>query len=158
MRRVYQATAVVFILFSLFVLLEARTMNYMTRIGPGAGFFPMWLALLLGGLSLAWLVQVSVRPVEAMAPDFVPDKAGILRILQIVGALILFTMLVGQIGFQLTTFVFLLFLLYALGHQRPLVVLTISILGSFGVYYVFYNWLGVVLPPASIDWLQNLGL
>ncbi len=158
MRRVYQATSAVFIGFSLYVLFEARSMNYMTRIGPGAGFFPTWLGLALGGLSLVWLVQVSVRPVETMPADFVPDRAGILRVLAITGALILYTALVGQTGYQLTTFVFLLFLLRMLGRQRLPLVLIVSILGSFGVYVVFANWLGVLLPTASIGWLQDLGL
>ncbi|MCL4535410.1 MAG: tripartite tricarboxylate transporter TctB family protein [Bacteroidetes bacterium] len=158
MRRVYQVAAVVLFAFALFAVYEAHGLNYYTELGPGAGFFPLWIGVALGGLAIAWFGQVSLQPSEPMEQGFVPDRHGVIRIIAILVALLLFGVLVDTVGFQLMMLAFLLFLLVALGRQNPIVTLVIAIAGSFGLYYIFRNYLDVPLPAASIEFLRNLGL
>ncbi len=158
MRRIFQVTALLFVALSAYVMVEAHNLHYYTDIGPGAGFFPFWLGGVLALLSLVWLAQVSLRPVAAMEADFIPDQGGKLRLLAILAALVLFNWLLTLLGFRLTMFGFLLFLLVTLGRQNLLVTLTVALVGSFGVDYVFQQWLQVYLPPPSIEFLLNLGL
>ena len=61
MQRIHQAAALFFLAFSAFVVWESWNLEYYTQLGPGAGFFPLWLGVIMGGLSLIWLVQVSGR-------------------------------------------------------------------------------------------------
>ncbi len=158
MRRVYQAASLVFIAIGLYVVLEARNLTLFTEMGPGSGFFPFWIGLIFMLLSAIWLGQVSLQPDEHMEEDFIPSQAALVRILSIVVALVLFSALVGTVGFQLLMFCFLLFLLIALGRQKPLITALVSLAGSFGVYYVFTQWLDVHLPESSIEFFKNLGL
>jgi len=59
MQRIHQAAALFFLAFSAFVVWESWNLEYYTHLGPGAGFFPLWLGVIMGGLSLIWLIQVS---------------------------------------------------------------------------------------------------
>lgn len=158
MRRVYQAASLVFLAVALYVVWEARTMEYLSALGPGPGFFPLWLGIVLAGLSLTWFAQVSLQPEGPRQKDFVPDRAGVLRIISILGALAVLSALLETLGFQLTMLAFLLFLLVALGRRNPLLTIVLSLVGSFGIYYLFKTWLDVPLPHSSVEFLRNLGL
>ncbi len=158
MRRVYQVASLVCILFGAYVAWQSHGMTLYDEMGPGGGFFPFWLGMVFIVLSAIWLAQVSLRPQPAMEAGYVPDRAATLRILSIVVAMVVFVLLADIIGFQLSMFAFLTFLFVALGRQNLLVTLFLSVVGSFGIYYVFGHWLQVQLPAASIDFLANLGL
>jgi putative tricarboxylic transport membrane protein len=158
MRLLYQVASLSFFAGGVFLVWEASKLTYYSRLGPGPGFFPLWLGLLLAVLALVWFGQVTLRPVAAMEKDFIPDRSGTIRIIAIMLALVLFTALLEPIGYRLSMLLFLLFLLTVLGRQHPLVTVAVSALGSFGVYWVFLYWLAVPLPTASIDLLKNLGL
>jgi putative tricarboxylic transport membrane protein len=133
-------------------------MEYFSNLGPGAGFFPFWLGLLLAALSTIWLIQSSIGPREPLQKDFIPSGEGALRVLAVIVALVAFAWVVEGLGFQLTMLVFLAILLTALGRQKPIVTGVVAVAGSFGVYHIFTQWLDVALPKSSIDLLRNLGL
>ena len=157
MNRVHQAFSLTIIAFSIWVGVEAVQLNYYTALGPGPGFFPFWLAVIMGGLAAAWFVQLWIHPLPGSAIEFIPDRAGCVRIVALILSVAIFGLLVEQIGFSLLMFAFLLFLLVALGRQNVYVTLSVSTVGSFGVYYLFTNYLNVHLPKSSIEFLQNLG-
>jgi len=159
MRRAYQVTALLFAALAALVLLLVRDLAYYSSfIGPAAGFFPFWLGLLLAILSLIWLVEVSVRPVPPIEPGFIPERSGVRRIVAIVGALTVFAAVVDTVGFAVSAFAFLVFLLVVLGRQGLPVTLAVSVTGSFGLSYVFRDWLQVPLPASSLELLRGLGL
>jgi len=158
MQRVHQLAALCFVGFSAFVVWESWTLEYYTSLGPGAGFFPFWLGVVLGGLALAWLVGLS-RPTGRPAEGrFLPDRAGIGRILALIAAMLAVAGALNFLGFQVTMFVFLVFTLMILGKQPAWLTVLIALAGSVGVYYVFGGYLDVQLPAASVTWLAKLGL
>ncbi|MHB0868637.1 MAG: tripartite tricarboxylate transporter TctB family protein [Chloroflexota bacterium] len=158
MRRVYQIAALLFLAFSVYLMFASRTMEYYVDLGPGPGFFPFWLGALMAVLSIIWLAQASRGPGGPLEPGFIPERRGLIRIGCILLAMALFGWVVDYLGFQLTMLVFLVFLLTALGRQKPIVTATAAIVGSFGVYYAFTQGLDVQLPASSIEFLSNLGL
>lgn len=158
MRRVNQVGSLAFLAASLYVVWEASALDYMSSLGPGPGFFPLWLGIALAGLSGAWFLQATLRPAEPMEEGFVPDRGGVIRIASILVALVVLGVVLEIVGFQLATFAFLLFLLIALGRQNLLLTVLLSALGSFGTFYLFKMWLHVPLPTSSIEFLSNLGL
>lgn len=158
MQRVYQIASLVFLAFSAYLVLASRQMEYYADLGPGAGFFPFWLGILLALLSIIWLVQVSIGPKSPLEKGFIPDRKGLIRILCVLAAMALFSWLVDFLGFQLTMLVFLGVLLITLGRQSVIVTAIVALVGSFGVYYAFTHWLDVPLPASSIEFLKNLGL
>lgn len=157
MTRVHQAFCLFIIAFSIWVGAEAVQLNYYTQLGPGPGFFPFWLAVLMCGLGAAWFVQLWLHPLKGEARKFVPSGAACIRIGALIISVAVFGLLLEPLGFSLMMFVFLLFLLIALGRQGVVVTLAVSIIGSFGMYYVFTQYLNVHLPESPIEFLRNLG-
>ena len=54
------------------------------------------------------------------------------------------------VGFRIAMLVFNAALVIALGDRRWWVIALFSVLGSFGVYYVFTTWLDVLLPVGEL--------
>ena len=158
MHWVYRIGGLSFVALSAFVVLESWNLEYYTNLGPGPGFFPLWLGVVMGGLSLAWLVRVSGRSEMAKASAFLPQRGGLVRILSILAALAAMSGLMNLLGFQLTMFLFLVFLLMVLGRQALWLTLVMALIGSIGVYRLFGAYLDVPLPPAAVKFLANLGL
>jgi putative tricarboxylic transport membrane protein len=158
MHWVYRIAGLCFVALSAFVVWESWNLEYYTNLGPGPGFFPLWLGVAMGGLSFAWLVQGVGRPERAKAPAFLPQRAGLVRILSILAALAAVSGLMNLLGFQLTMFLFLVFLLMVLGRQALWLTLVVALFGSIGVYHLFGAYLDVPLPPATVKFLAKLGL
>jgi len=150
--------ALPFIGLGVFIVWESRNLKYYSEFGPGAGFLPFWVGAVLTLLSLTWLGQVTFRPVADMPEVFLPGRAGTFRVLSIVMALVVCALLLDRLGFSLTMFAFLAFLLFSLGRQNLVVTIVIAVAGGFGVCFVFERWLGVFLPKSSIAFLRSLGL
>lgn len=158
MTRVNQAGSLVFLAVSIYVLWETSTLDYLSSLGPGPGFFPLWLGIAMAGLSVAWFIQTTVRPAEPMEEGYLPDRGGVVRIASVLVSLTVLGALLEVVGFQLASFAFLLFLLVALGRQNLILTFFLSAVGSLGTFYLFKMWLHVPLPTASIPFLASLGL
>lgn len=154
----YQTAALGFVALSAFVVWESWNLEYYTNLGPGPGFFPLWLGIVLGGLSLIWLVQVCRRSRRAKDVAWFPQRTGLVRILSILAALVVTAGLMNLLGFQLMMFLFLVFLLIVLGRQTLWVTLVVALLGSVGLFHLFGGYLDVPLPVATVKLLTNLGL
>jgi putative tricarboxylic transport membrane protein len=146
MKRTYQIAGTVFLLFSAFVVWQSWGLKFWTSLGPGPGFFPFWLAIFLGALSLGMIYQATFKPEEPMPSDFFASKKGYLKCLAIILALTFIVRFMDELGFRLSSFIFYMFLLFALGRQNIIVALLVSLAGSWGVYYVFVELLKVILP------------
>lgn len=158
MRRITQLAGIAFIILGVYLMVESRKLQYYTDVGPGSGFFPFWLGAVLALVSAIWVVRVSIGPAEEMPTDFVPPRTGALRVVAVLVALALFGWLIDVVGFQLMMLAFLVFVMVVLGRREIPVTAVIAVVGSFGLYYAFKNWLDVPLPASSIDLLRNLGL
>lgn len=162
MRRKSLIVGILFLAFSIIVMGTAWSLEYYSSIGPGPGFFPFWLSLILGLLSIIWIFQVARSKKDSNGGDsesgFLPKGKGLLRIFSIIGALAFMILLMDTVGFQLPMFAFLIFLLYVLGKVKPLTTLIIAAAGSFGLFNVFTLLLDVQLPLSAIPFLSNLRL
>ena len=146
MKRWYQGTGAAMILLSAFLAQEALSLRYYTPLGPGPGFFPFWLSIIMAILSGAMIGQATFGKPEAMPADFYSDRKGYLRISAVLGALIGVIILMKPIGFVVTMLGFYFFLLCALGRQSLWMTGIVATAGSLGVYYLFVHGLAVPLP------------
>ena len=146
MRRTYQITGTLFLLFAAFIAVESLKLRYYTPLGPGPGFFSFWLAIIFGGLAIIMILQASFGQSEPMPEDFFSDRIGYLRIGAVVLALAFTVCMFEPLGFCLTMFSVCVFLLYALGRQGIIITLVVSVASSFGAFYAFDHWLKVPLP------------
>ncbi|WP_460464076.1 tripartite tricarboxylate transporter TctB family protein [Arthrobacter pigmenti] len=157
------------------VMVTSFGLGYWTTLGPGPGFFPFWIAVLLGTSSAVWMVQ-KVRGKTTVQPPGTPqaddssvadatvadsDAAEPARkrpVWVVLLSLLILAGLLEILGYQLSMFAFLLFQLKFLGGRGWLLSIIISSLGSVGIFVLFTDVLQVTLPVSSIGFLENLGL
>lgn len=152
----------------------SRSLGYWTDLGPGPGFFPLCLGILLVVLGVAWLVSVGrsdkdpvstaeATPTADNGAAAVPDPAeefpeySLPTVVAIVLSLVVLAATLEVLGYQLAMLIFLLFHLLVLGKRRVLLSLVIAVAGSVGVFVVFTRFLTVPLPASSIPFLRDLG-
>lgn len=150
-------TGLGFIAASIYVVWESGNLEYYTPLGPGGGFFPFWLGIIMAGLTFGWLIQ-EIRNKDIIKSPLMTKDASITRVILPIVALVGVSVFINTFGFQITMFLFLIILLKILGKQNFFVSLVVALLGSFGVYHIFTRFLDVTLPVSSIKFLSNLGI
>lgn len=128
------AIAIMFFIYAL-------TYEYTSEIGPGPGFFPIWLSGILLILAILYLYQ-SIKGNDSS--EKMPDRQGRLNILLIVISMILYVALLRPLGFIVCSAAFLFAMLI-----RPYtwkIALPVSVGTSAGLYALFVFFLGVQLP------------
>lgn len=154
-RRAHYAAAGVIFLIGVAAIIGATDLGYWDR-GPGPGFFPLWMGVLLSALSLIWAVQTrraTTVPRQQAAPD-----GGVRQILQTLAGLGTLILLLNPIGYQLAMFLFVLYVLLMVTRRRLLEALVFAVVAGPGVYALFANVLQVYLPTATVSFLTQLGL
>ena len=146
MKRPYQVAAVVFVLLSVFVARESLGLRFYTSFGPGPGFFPFMLAIVLGLLAAVMLYQATFGRQDALQADFFATRTQYLRMVAIVVAVIWIIFSMNALGFRLAMFFSFVFLLSVLGRHNPITIIVLATACSFGAYHVFAKWLLVPLP------------
>lgn len=146
MRRAWQVASLAFLALSALVVAQSLQLSLRDPLGPGPGFFPFWLGLLSAGLAVVMFFQVSLASGESAPVQLIPDRAAGMRVLRVLAGLVGTAALLGPLGFRLTLFLFLAYLLVALGVRRWWLIGAFALAGSFGVFHVFYYWLRVPLP------------
>lgn len=146
MRRVNQSIGVVFLLAAAFLAWNAAGLVYYSRLGPGPGFFPLWLCGLLAALSVAVVVQAGVAEPERLPGDFFTTRGNYLRVAAVLVALLAMAMLMRPLGFRVAMLGFFLVMLPLLGRRNVVEIALLAAIGSFGTYYVFGGLLGLALP------------
>lgn len=146
MKRVYQITGVIFLLFSLYVGLEGSSLKYYTSLGPGPGFFPIWLAIAMFILSALMLYHATFGKSEPLPADFFPSKSGYLRAGAVCISIIWVVVTMPLLGYRISMAVLFVWLQLTLGRVNPFALIAVSALGSWGAFYVFDHLLRVPLP------------
>lgn len=154
MKRSYQLVGIAGLAFAAFVVAESMSLRFMTRLGPGPGFFPFLLGLLFGGLSLLVLLQAGRLAATtgdgAETDDAAPDK-GWIKVVSLVAMIAAVGLTIETVGYCLTMLAFTVSVLVLMGERRWMVVAGTALVLSFGVYFVFVRYLGVVLPSGVLS-------
>jgi putative tricarboxylic transport membrane protein len=149
MTRLYQIVAALFLALGAFVIYLSLDLSYSADYGPGPGFFSFWLGVLLILLAVIDIAGLSRGPRQPLPEGFIPEKDGVKKILFIVGALVAALLLLQPLGFLLTILLFNVFLLRTMGRQSWWATGVISLIGSFGTFYLF-RLLQVSLPTGFL--------
>lgn len=143
--------AIICLGLSFWLILEARKFAYMTTYTPGPGFFPLWLGVCLGLLSL-YLIINTVRRKKSKEED--EGRLPGLKSLGRVGFIILFIasfiFFMKIFGFSLTVFISVsLILLILEGYSIPKSIFYGAIFSGVS-FLIFQYWMGLEFP---IGWL-----
>lgn len=138
-------TGLFFILFSLYVCFGSWRLGVGSFFRPGAGFFPFYSSLLLGLLSLI-LALLAFRGRLEKAESWTDVGNTVTVSLALLG----FALLLTWLGFVITTFLFILFLLCTVERRGWLLAGSAALLISATFYIVFGLWLKAQLPAGIL--------
>ena len=147
MKKADLITGVVFLALSGVVINEARQMSPSRSFGPGMGFLPFWLGVLIAVLAVilltkAWLRQATEK--DNKSPF--PEKKVLIAITGVLAGLAVYILLIEVLGYLVDTFLYVAFLLGVLLRERWKVTVLVAVLTTVGLYTIFRVFLGVPLP------------
>ncbi len=121
---------------------------YWGEYGPGPGFMPFWLGLVMALLA-AMLLIGALRSKEP-GSAWLPDGEGLRRLLLVLGVTIAFVALLSVLGMLIGTTLFIAILMRGLErHPWPLT-LAVSIGVTAFNFLVFTFWLRVPFPEGLL--------
>lgn len=117
----------------------------LVRMGiPGPGSLPFIVGLILIGLSFIVFFQALFSK-SAPKEKFFPQQSSLPKLILALISLFIYGFLLKPIGFVLTTFIFLIFVLRLIGHERWIAVVSFSLLTAV-LSYLLFTALQVELP------------
>lgn len=108
--------SVFWLLFSVVMSFQASRLPMGVMRDPGAGFFPLLIALVTGLLAVIALVQ-SLREKTGPVPFSSTERYRWWNLVVILAALVAYTLTLTTVGFMINTFLFMLLLLKIIEPQ-----------------------------------------
>ena len=122
--------------------------TYWGENGPGPGFMPFWLGLVMALLAATLLIG-ALRSKDA-GPAWLPDGDGLRRLLLVLGVTAAFIALLSVLGMVIGTALFIAILMRGLErHPWPLTLAVSAGITGFN-YLVFTFWLRVPFPEGLL--------
>ena len=145
--RTYNRVAALFFLaVGIFFTLYSRKVEVGTWTEPGPGFLPFYAGLTLVVMSIALLLGSLAKKAWQAKPSFFPKPDSWKRVSATFLSLVVYNLLLTTLGFTLTTFLFLTFLVKFIFPQSWKRTFIVSICGSLFVRLLFINFLETQLP------------
>ena len=150
MRRCNQIVGILLLILSIWVIKGSKELVYRVEFSPGAGFFPLWLGICLAVLSLILLLKNTIFKLSGKEGNPLPGQKQLMRILLILGSLLISILVFEHVGFLISMFLFVGFMLIFLEKYRWYTGILLSGSMVFAVYSIFKIWLGTPLPPGIL--------
>jgi hypothetical protein len=148
-RRADRIGAILLLLFGVwFAAVALRNYTYWGATGPGSGFFPFWLGLVMAVLAALLLVR-AVREAEP-GPDWAPRGRGLGRFLGVLGGSVAFVALMPWVGMALGTVLFLIGILRFLEGHSWAATISVALATAVTNWAVFTWWLRVPFPTGVL--------
>jgi putative tricarboxylic transport membrane protein len=143
-RRADRIGAAILLALAVAYTATAGRYTYWAASGPGSGFFPFWLGLVLAGLSTLLLVSAVRQPDPG--PAWLPTGHGAARLVVVVLVTAAFIALMPFVGMVLGSAVFLAVLLRMLEGHSWRATLAVAVCAAIGNWALFVLWLKVPFP------------
>ena len=143
-------SALTLLALALAALLEAGKLPFGTLISPQPGFFPLILAIFLAFFSVLLLAQ-EIPGKDGEAGALLGGVALWKRIGLALGALVAFGLLFETLGYLLSTFLFIAFLLRAVERQKWWLVVVVAFCTALVTYLLFGILLNTPLPAGILS-------
>lgn len=140
---------IITLIYASVILQQSLSLEYTTRLGPGPGFFPLWLSGILLVLTLCYIVD-SLRHDVVKISEILPGGKASQNIISTVAGLILFPVVVPYLGFVVSA-TLLQFIMF-IRDFKWYTALSISLAVSVIILLVFQSLLGVSLPVNDFGW------
>lgn len=122
--------------------------------GPAAGFFPFWIAFLLGSASLVNLIRAAVNA-EPDGEELFVTRTAFVRVLQVLVPTAIYVLLIQFIGIYVASAIFIFGFMLASGEKIP-ITLAVSLGVPIALYFMFERWFLVPLPKGPLEAMLGL--
>jgi putative tricarboxylic transport membrane protein len=138
-----------FLLLGLYVSWASRGLGLGSLYQPGPGLMPFYLGLGLVLLSVAMLLRLFLqRPKEEEKVGKRPQAIDYPRIALVVTALVVYSLVIENLGYIPATLVLLVILFLCAGSKRTSAV--IASIATLLITYFGFTYLGVRFPPGIL--------
>lgn len=138
-----------FLLVGAFFVVYARTVDIGSWSEPGPGFMPFCGGILMAAMAIALLVG-SFRRAGPVMPSFFPKADSWKRVLTTFVSLGIYAFILEYVGFTLTTFLFVTYLVKFVFPQTWTRALLVGLFASMGARLLFVNFLKTQLPTGYL--------
>jgi len=148
----YVFSGMLLILLGVWIVFHSFTWKYYTSLGPGPGFFPFWIGLLIAGLgALLCGIHLIALKRDRKAGLEIGSRgsftvSGLRNVGVVIGTLVLCSLVMKSLGFVLTIGLFSFFHLYIVGKRGWIGSVVLSLLLSVGLFSLFRIKLKIPLP------------
>ncbi len=146
MRRADQITGIIVLIFSLVVMEGSRRLPPSATFGPGAGFLPYWLGVLMAILSILLILNAYRQAAAPTQRPIFPSVKALITLGSVIAGLAAYILLLEVLGFLVGTGLLTAFLLGFVEREKWSTAILAAVLNSVGLYVVFQRLLGVNLP------------
>ena len=136
---------------SLWLILESLQFDYLSDFGPGPGFEPFWLGVMLALLSITLLIN-TLRKKDDKEDDKprLPGWKALGRLGVIILIMAGLALCMNTLGFILSVFIFVALILYVLEEVSILKSAFYGIMFSGFIFLVFRFWMNIDLPKGFV--------
>jgi putative tricarboxylic transport membrane protein len=149
MRKGLIAACMVLIGLSLYGIIESSRLERTMEMGVGIAFFPLSMSIGIGILAAVLLVGILKGKIE-IKDEPICEKGGPWRVVTVVAILLAYIILIEEIGYVPSTFLFFAATVLFLGKGRILKTLLTSAACTFFLYAIFRLWLKSPLPTGFL--------
>ena len=135
---------VFWLLFAIYISIEAYRLGLGSWRNPGDGYFPFGAGLLLGIMSLSTLIKPP--RMSEKASDSISEELKWKNVVLVLITMFLYAFLFAKIGFVPCTFLLFVFLVRFIGHGRWVTSITVGIIVTLSSYVLFEILLKAELP------------
>jgi Tripartite tricarboxylate transporter TctB family len=158
MKKLDYISGLVLLGFAVILFFAALRLPLTSEFGPGSGFFPVILSVLLALLSLmiiiqAWWKNRHIKISEETPKIIGPEKK---KYFVYLGSFFAFALLLGELGYFLSMVLFLGFILKYVEKQSWKTTCGIVILSGLVSYFIFVKFLAVPLPEGVLSFVSDL--
>jgi putative tricarboxylic transport membrane protein len=130
------------------VIFFSRQLPYHSDYGPGPGFLPMWIGVVLVICSMIVTVQ-EFRAANKGETFFQPRTRMAVKVLVVIAiAFLLFPLLGFSVGFGL----FICATMRLMGGHRWVTCGVAAVVTAVGIHFLFGHWLDIPLPTGLVGW------
>ncbi len=146
MKKADLITGFVLLVLSGYVIRESWMMPDSMTFGPGSGFLPLWLGILMALLSVMLMAGAWFRKSDPAGKTPFPAGKALLRVTAVMVGLGIYIFLMEVLGFVLNTFLFVSYLMLAVERERWMLAGIVAALTTVGLFIIFQVLLGITLP------------
>jgi hypothetical protein len=148
--------AVILLMLGIVVMVEARRLGATwTSDGPGAGYFPFYIALIICVSSIGILYQSVLSPKKDT--DTFVDREQLKRVLQVMIPAVVYVLAIMFLGLYVASAIYIAAFMIVLGKYSPLKSVVLGVAVNAVFFLMFEVWFKVPLYKGSLDPLHFLG-